>query len=127
MLEIPFRYPVIYELPENKSLADVLGNNLKGVSVLCFHANWCMPCRSIKPALELVLKKRNRLDSEVNPRMIRINIDYHMDLAKKYHVSSVPCVVLIKDGRAIQYLKTTDNVEKNFNNMLDIAEEFGFQ
>lgn len=58
--------------------------------------------------------------------MIRINIDNHQDLASAFRVFSIPCVVLLKDGKAVEYLRKTDNLKQEFEDMVYKAESIGF-
>jgi len=57
-----------------------------------FNATWCGPCRMLKPALEEVAAERTDV------KIVGIDVDENRDLAIEYGVSSIPCLVLIKDG-----------------------------
>lgn len=57
-----------------------------------FNATWCGPCRMLKPALEEVAAER------ADVKIVGIDVDENRDLAIEYGVSSIPCLVLIKDG-----------------------------
>jgi thioredoxin 1 len=57
-----------------------------------FNATWCGPCRMLKPVLEALSAERSDV------KVVGIDVDENMDLAQEYGVSSIPCVVLIKDG-----------------------------
>lgn len=57
-----------------------------------FNAEWCGPCRMLAPVLEELASKRNDL------KIVSINIDEEEDLAEKYDVLSIPCLVLFKGG-----------------------------
>ncbi|XP_071965066.1 thioredoxin, mitochondrial-like [Antedon mediterranea] len=58
-----------------------------------FHANWCGPCKLLGPRLEEVVSKSNdKVD------LAKVDIDKLVDLAMHYSVSSVPTVIVIKDG-----------------------------
>lgn len=57
-----------------------------------FNATWCGPCRMLKPVLEALSAERSDV------KIVGIDVDENMDLAQEYGVSSIPCVVLIKDG-----------------------------
>lgn len=60
-----------------------------------FNAGWCGPCRSMKPMLEEV--------AESNPgyKIVSIDIDAEDELAEDYDVSSIPCLVVFKDGEEV--------------------------
>ena len=60
-----------------------------------FNAEWCGPCRMLKPVLE-------EIASEVQDyKVVSINIDDSDSLAAEYDVSSIPCLVVFKDGKEV--------------------------
>ena len=67
----------------------------KGVVVIDFFANWCGPCKMLAPVLEEVASDRDEL------KVVKMDIDENMDLAKTYGVMSVPTLMLFKDGNMI--------------------------
>tara|TARA_B100001564_G_C20628803_1_gene666031 strand:- start:441 stop:704 length:264 start_codon:yes stop_codon:yes gene_type:complete len=58
-----------------------------------FEADWCGPCKALKPILENVSIK---FGNTVN--FSYINIDEQFEVAQKYHVRSVPTVIIEKNG-----------------------------
>lgn len=66
------------------------------MELLDFYADWCGPCQMLKPVLENFEKAH----PEVKIR--KINIDDEEELAEKYGVSGIPCLVLIKDGKELK-------------------------
>lgn len=60
-----------------------------------FYADWCGPCQMMKTLMD----EFEELHPEVE--MERINIDDEEDLAEEYDVSSIPCLVLEKDGKEV--------------------------
>ena len=61
-----------------------------------FNANWCGPCRMLKPILEEVSEE----ESEV--KIVSINIDEEEELAEEYKVFSIPCLVLFNHGKEVK-------------------------
>ena len=57
-----------------------------------FNADWCGPCQMLKPTLEAVSAETDAV------KIVSVNIDREDDLAYDYDVSSIPCLVLFKDG-----------------------------
>ncbi len=58
-----------------------------------FRADWCGPCRSMDPVVQ-------QLAAAGYP-VRQINVDQDRELAARYHVESIPCFVLVVDGREV--------------------------
>jgi thiol-disulfide isomerase/thioredoxin len=74
------------------ALLTVLGAGGETV-LLDFTAPWCGPCQSMAPVI-------HRLESEGFP-VRKVNIDQHPQLAAQYGVTSVPCFVMLSEGREV--------------------------
>lgn len=61
-----------------------------------FNANWCGPCKMLKPILEEVASNNE------NIKFVSINIDDCDELAEEYNVSSIPCLVLFDKGNEVK-------------------------
>ena len=59
-----------------------------------FSAEWCGPCKMMKPVLEQL--KRNMGDKV---RIIKIDVDRNRELAAKYNIRSVPSLMLFQEGK----------------------------
>ena len=57
-----------------------------------FYADWCGPCRMLRPALEQLSEERSDV------KVVAVNIDEHPELADDFDVTSIPCVILFKNG-----------------------------
>ena len=67
------------------------------VTVLAdFNADWCGPCRMLKPIVEEIASENP------NIKVVSINIDDEDELADEYNVASIPCVVVFKNGEEVQ-------------------------
>lgn len=80
----------IIEVTKDTFEAEVLKSD-KPV-VVDFNADWCGPCQMLKPTLDQIASENEAV------KIVSVNIDREDDLAYDYDVSSIPCLVLFKDG-----------------------------
>ena len=64
-----------------------------------FWAPWCMPCRMLAPTLEEIAAERPDI------KVCKVNTDEQMELAIKFSITSIPCLFVIKDGKAVERLE----------------------
>jgi thioredoxin len=60
-----------------------------------FYADWCGPCRMLAPALDKLARETP------DARVVKIDIDKSPQLAARYRVSSIPTVMVFKDGSVV--------------------------
>lgn len=68
------------------------------LTLLDFFADWCGPCQMMKPTID----EFKNIHPEV--KVVPINIDVEDGLAEKYEVSTIPCLVLERDGEEVTRL-----------------------
>lgn len=73
---------------------DVL--NAKTLVLVDFWATWCGPCKVIVPALEAVA------DAYVGKlKVAKMDVDTNQKVPQEYLVSSIPMLLLFKDGKVV--------------------------
>ncbi|KAG1255773.1 hypothetical protein G6F66_014880 [Rhizopus arrhizus] len=76
--------------------AEVLQKSLQTPVLVDFWDEWCGPCKMIAPALdELADAYQGRA------KIAKVNVDHNRALAAKYHVRSIPYLVVFKDGEKV--------------------------
>jgi len=64
-----------------------------------FWAEWCGPCRSMHKTIESLAK---------DFKVCKVNVDKNQPLAAKYNISSIPALLIFKNGQvAAQHLGIT--------------------
>ncbi|MCX5748058.1 MAG: thioredoxin [Proteobacteria bacterium] len=84
----------ITELTDAGFKADVL--NAKTLVLVDFWATWCGPCKVIVPALEAVA---NAYVGKL--KVGKMDVDTNQKVPKEYRVSSLPTLLLFKDGNVV--------------------------
>ena len=63
--------------------------------LLDFWAPWCGPCRMVAPIVEAIAEDREDI------LLGKVNVDEEMDLAMAFGVSSIPLLVVLKEGKVV--------------------------
>ena len=61
-----------------------------------FWASWCGPCRMLAPVVAEIARERAG-----SVKVAKVNIDEEPALANRFRVSSIPTVLVFKDGKIV--------------------------
>ena len=68
----------------------------KKLNVVDFWAPWCGPCLALGPTIDALATE---YEAKVN--IGKVNTDENSDLSIKYGITSIPCILFIKDGKVV--------------------------
>ena len=68
----------------------------KKLIVVDFWAPWCGPCLALGPTIDALATE---YEGKVN--IGKVNTDENSDLSIKYGITSIPCILFIKDGKVV--------------------------
>lgn len=86
-------------------------------NVFYFTADWCQPCKKVKPIVEDM--KKEGFEFQI------IDVDYEQSLVKKFEIRSVPTFILFENGKEIDRMvgaKTKEELESFINDKKNIKE-----
>ena len=63
--------------------------------LLDFWAPWCGPCRKVVPLVEQIAQERPDI------KVGKVNVDEEYELAGKFRISSIPTLLVIRDGKVV--------------------------
>ncbi len=68
----------------------------KGLFLVDFYADWCGPCRMLTPVLEKIAQE---MAGKVT--VVKLDIDHAQQTASSCDITSVPTLILFKDGKEV--------------------------
>lgn len=62
-----------------------------------FWAPWCGPCRALGPTIDRLAQEQDS-----TAKIGKVNIDDNQELASTYGISSIPSVLIFKNGEVVE-------------------------
>lgn len=75
------------------------------MNVMYFSADWCAPCKVLKPIVQQV-------SQELGINVNYINVDYDASYSQQYSITSIPTIIVLDNSGTIVY-KNSGVVSKN--------------
>ena len=76
------------------------------INVFYFTADWCQPCKNIKPIVNEINRDRSGLKFHM------IDADIEQELVQRFKIQSLPTFIIINQGKEIQRLTGSQTKEK---------------
>lgn len=71
----------------------------EGVVVVDFYATWCGPCKMLAPIFEELGEELKEV-----AKFEKVDVDQSMEIARFYNVSSVPTMIIFKEGEVMEMM-----------------------
>jgi thioredoxin 1 len=81
-----------------------------------FWAPWCGPCKMLSPIIDELA-----VEYEGKAKICKVNTDKNMPLSSKFQITSIPCLILFKNGEAVQKivgLRPKNDIKKIIDSVL---------
>ena len=88
------RYSMVVKVTSDTFENEVLKSELP-VLLDCY-ADWCGPCKMMSPVVD---KMAELFDGKM--KFCKLNVDEEMELAQRYGISSIPCLMVFKNGQVV--------------------------
>lgn len=109
---------LVNEITESE-FSTILKDKKNKLVVIDFFAEWCMPCVMMGPVFESLAENNKKA------KFAKVNVDDSPNLAQKYEISSIPCIVFFQDGKEVDRVVGSvgeDVLEEKVKDYLSLAE-----
>jgi len=87
----------------------------QGIAVVKFYGSWCGPCKMLASVID-------EMDEFDNLKVVGLDVDNNMTLAKQFGVMSVPTLLIFKDGAEVDKIvgfRSKSQLEEIFSNYVN--------
>jgi thioredoxin 1 len=86
---------MVREINSRNFIQEVI--NSEEAVLVDFWAPWCGPCRMLGPVIEELSE-----DIGDKAKFFKMNVDENPEIASKYRISSIPNVMIFKNGEVVE-------------------------
>ena len=87
----------VTELTDANFKAEVLKSDIP--TLVDFWATWCGPCKQIAPMVSALAN-----DYKGKLKVAKMDIDHHQVIPQQYRITSIPTLLIFKDGKVVGQL-----------------------
>lgn len=84
--------------------------------LLDFWAPWCGPCKMLSPIVDELSK-----EYEGKVKVCKVNTDENMSLSSQFQITSIPCLIIFKDGKPIRKIvgfKPKNDIKRDLDEII---------
>ena len=108
-------------VPESEKIITLTDKNFqnqikKGLVMVDFWAEWCMPCKVMGPVLNELAE-----NSDFQAVVAKLNVDHYQSVSQQFGVRGIPTIILFKNGKEVDRIvgiKPKDFLIKQVNKHL---------
>lgn len=96
-------------ISKNEELDNYLSSRSETITIVMFHANWCLGCIRAK---EILIKSKKE-------NFCFVHVDESIEIIEKYRISMIPCFLYFKGKTLLKKelgILTEDSMKKTLNN-----------
>lgn len=88
-------------VPESEKIVTLTDKNFqnqikKGVVMVDFWAEWCMPCKVMGPVLNELAE-----DENFKATVAKLNVDHFQSVSQKFGIRGIPTIVVFSEGKEV--------------------------